>query len=728
MRPPLLLPWLAGLLLTAAAVLGAAPARADGFLVPTRPGRPVRGGWAVTYHKVDITVRGPQARVRVDEEFVNLGPTALEAEYVFPLPHGAMVSSITLFENGKALEGRLLRADEARRAYEEIVRRQKDPALLEYLGEDFFRVRVFPIPPGARRRVILTYEQLLPRDGKTTELVYPLGTEKFSARPLEVASVSIDLDAASPLGPIYSPSHDIVVARPSKNVARVTWSEKGVLPLSDFVLYWGTTRGPIGAELLSYWPKGDDRGYFLFLASPTVGDAEAAIRPKQITFVVDTSGSMAGEKIEQVKAALRQVIGALNEGDHFNVIAYHTAVIPLWKTVRPYTDANRKEAIAFVNGLRAQGGTNIQEALTSALEETPPEGLPSMLLFLTDGRPTVGTTDTDLLLKAVDAANPGSRVRLFAFGVGVDVNTVLLDRLALENHGAPTFVRPEEDVEPKVAALYEKIRYPILTDLAFEARGLRVTELLPAVMPDLFKGSQIVLAGRYGRAGRAEAVLSGRDGGVRREFHTFVSAAGRGRGFQSDFPARVWATRRIAALIDEIRLKKRADEELVDEIVRLSTRFGILTEYTAFLASETADHTLVAANTARAGRILDELGKREVGGAGVAQGKNQASRRDADRAAAPEFWTASEDDRDVSTERIEGVRQRGNRTFYRRLAGWVDVGVRNVEQPDETIVRWTPRFFEFLRKTTQEENARLAQAGTLVLEIQGRVVRIVDPS
>lgn len=707
----------------------AASARADGFLIPTRPRQPVRGQWAVSYHRVEVVVRGPHAQVTVDQEFVNLGATRLETEYVFPLPKGAMVSSLTLFENGRALEGRILRAQEARRIFEEIVRRQKDPALLEYLGNDFFRVRVFPIPAGGRRRVVLKYDQLLQANGGTVEYLYPLNTEKFSARPLAEVVVSIDLETEAPLGPIYSPSHDVAVSRPSPNKARISYEATRTTPDRDFLVYWSTTHNPIGASLLTWWPSDEDRGYFLFLASPVVGGKRAAARPKQVTLVVDTSGSMAGDKIEQARAALRQVIGGLNPGDLFNVIAYHTAVLPLWEKVQPVTDARRREAFAFVAELRAEGGTNIKDALVTALAGSRSDGMASVILFLTDGRPTVGLTDTNRILKAVDAANSEGRTRIFVFGVGVDVNTVLLDRLALENHGAPSFVRPDEDVEPKVAALYEKLRYPVLADLSFQAQGMRISEVLPGTIPDLFRGGQVALAGRYARGGRVESVLSGVDGRVTREYHYVVSAGRRGEGLANDFPARVWALRRIGELIDAIRLSKRADKELVDEIVRLSTRFGILTEYTAFLADDRVDHTRIAENVRRTSRLLDALAGKEVGAAGFAQSANQVFRRGASRAPAPaeqELFLADEGGRDVRVQRVTGQRQQGNRTFYRRSVGWVDANVADMHDVHETVQRWSPRFYALIRTTTTEENARLAQAGTLVLEIQGRVLRIVD--
>ena len=705
----------------------ATTARADGFLVPTQPGRPVRGGWAVKSHRVDVTVQGPHARITVEEEFVNLGRTVLEAEYLFPLPQGAMVGAVTLFEGDRALEGRLLAADEARRAYEEIVRRQKDPALLEYLGRDLYRVSVFPIPAGQSRKVRLHYDQVLAADGGTYELRYPLNTEKFSAQPLHDVSVRVDLKADGPIGPVYSPTHEIAVARPAKDRAQASFEARDVRPDTDFLLYWSVSRTDVGASLLTWWPRDEDRGYFLFLASPTPPDGAArAAKPKQITFVVDTSGSMAGEKMEQARAGLRQVIGALNDGDVFNVIAYDSSVRPLWAEPRLLTPETRAEALDFVAALKAVGGTNIEGALAAALTGNPASALPSAVVFLTDGRPTVGVTDPEAIAARAAAANKERGTRIFVLGVGVDVNAVLLDRLALDNHGAPAYVLPGQDVEVKVGGLYEKLRYPVLTDLRLDLGGIHATEMLPGVVPDLFRGSQVVIAGRYTKGGRRELVLAGKDGAVEREYHYLLDAAERGQGVRDDFPARVWATRRIAFLVDQIRLLGRREAELADEIVRLSTKFGILTEYTAFLADERVDHFHVAENTRRAALELDTQGKAAEGGAGVAQSANQEERRGADRApGAQRFWRGARDDRDVEDQALAGVRQVANRTFYRRTQGWVDVQVRNADAWEVTYIRWSPTFFDLLKTTTPEENARLAQDGDLVLEIQGKVVRVV---
>ena len=421
----------------------------------------------------------------------------------------------------------------------------------------------------------------------------------------------------------------------------------------------------------------------------------------------------------------------------------------------------------FVEGLRAAGGTNIDGALQAALSQPVRAGLPRVVLFMTDGHPTIGETrDTDEILKRAARLTSATKTRLFVFGVGVDLNAALLDRLALENHGSPTYVRPNEDVEVKVAALYDRIRYPVLTDVKVELAMLGATEVLPASTPDLFRGGQLVIAGRYRRSGAQDVVITGMDGGAGREFHYRLTAAGEGQGLRDDFAARVWAVRRIAELIDAVRLAGRQEKELVDEIVRLSTKFGILTEYTAFLADETADHGRFDDNRARASRELAESKKEaeRLDAGGFSFGSNQTARRAAEKApppamtpaapagdpgiagggapkdaasatgaaSGPGLLKAKEGGRDVEERVIGGLRQIANRAFYarsnvqNRRQVWVDAEVADPTKADEVVERWSPRFFELLASTSADENTRLAQDGDVLLRVAGRQVLVTD--
>lgn len=728
-----LVAWVAGLVF-----LGVSSAVASGFLVPTDREHDTQRQWQIEDYKVDIVVRGRDARVRVEQHFKNIGSGLLEADYLFPVPAGAMVSGLSLLlggslPGGSELKGRLLKADEARRVYEEVVRRRKDPALLQYIGQDIYRVRVFPIPAGMTARLILSYDQTLRADAGLLELLHPLSSVHFSAAPIRKMRMHIDLGAQASLGPIYSPSHDVVITRKARNHAEITFQGPVHRDAGDFRLFWTTTSRRIGASLFTYWPKDESLGYFLFLAAPSPHGVEAErIRPKSITFVVDVSGSMGGEKLEQVRAALKQIIPTLRHGDQFNVIAYHNRVFSLWQKPHAATLEAKERALLFVDALSALGGTRIEGALLTALSAPAPKNMPSIVLFLTDGVPTIGETDPEKILAMAQRHNGGGRRRLFVLGVGVDVNTVLLERLALENRGVPMFARPQENVGVKVSRLYEKVRNPVLTDVTFDARGMKASSLLPHQYPDLFRGDELLLAGRYARGGSVEVVLSGRAGDLEREFHYTLTAARRGEGVTSDFPARVWATRRIAELIDAVRLHKQRDPKLVREIVRLSTKFGIMTEYTSFLADETGvSHRALEVNVGRTQRSIDVLTVRVVGGTGVAQAMNNALRRGAIRAAPPSagYYIPTQSDRDLQRVPRGGVQYIGNRTFYYRgrTIGWVDSRVRSEEKPAEVILRWSPAFFELLRKTSPAENARLAQEGTLLLEVQGRVVRIEEP-
>jgi len=285
--------------------------------------------------------------------------------------------------------------------------------------------------------------------------------------------------------------------------------------------------------------------------------------------------------------------------------------------------------------------------------------------------------------------------------------------------------------------------------------GMSASEVLPAATPDLFRGGQVVVAGRYRRGGPIDVVVTGRDGASGREFPYRLAAAGPGEGLRDDFPARVWAVRRIAELVDQVRLLGRREPELVNEIVALSTRFGILTEYTSYLADETADHGRVHDNFER---TLSRLGEAaDAGAAGFAASANQEARREADRplpspttspapraaagppadpvaqkaksvdeAARAGLLKADGSGRDLEAQAVGGVRQVGNRAFYKRAQAWVDSDVKDAAKVDETVVRWSPRFFELLATTTSLENARLAQSGDVLLRLQGKNVLVQD--
>ncbi|MGI9252888.1 MAG: VWA domain-containing protein, partial [Thermomicrobiales bacterium] len=480
--------------------------------------------------------------------------------------------------DGKPVDANLMDAEQARVIYQDIVRRMRDPALLEYAGRGLLQARVFPIPPGEDRRIEITYGEILPTEGGLTHYRYGLDTERFSAAPLERASISVAIASDTPLRAIYSPSHSVAIDRTDSTHATVGWEASGVRPDKDFDLYFSASPDPVGAHLISEYDQTAGEGHFLLIASPGI-DESAETVAKDVILILDSSGSMEGDKILQAKQALIGVLDRLGKDDRFAIIEFSTGVRTFANDLSPTSDAS--SALPWLEKLTTTGGTDINRALLEAFAMTQP-GRPTMIIFLTDGLPTEGETDTGNILANAAAAAPDN-VRLFSFGVGYDVDTMLLDALASEHRGRSAYVAPGEQIDEAVSGFYAGISAPVLSDLAIDWGGLDVMDLSPDPLPDLFNGSQLIVAGRYVTPGDATITLSGNVNGEQRAyaFPSQTLSADTGDGWI----ARLWATRRIGYLISQIRLNGE-NPELVDAIVDLSIRYGIVTPYTSYLLTE----------------------------------------------------------------------------------------------------------------------------------------------
>jgi Ca-activated chloride channel family protein len=559
-----------------------APAYADGIIIPEPPPPhipPQPAPLAIKYHRVDVTIEDQVATTHVDQVFVNEAGYDIEGTYIFPLPEEAAISEFSMWVDGEKVEGKVLGREEARRIYEDIVRRQRDPALLEYVGKDLFQASIFPIPPGGERRVEMTYSQVLPLDNGLVRYVYPLSTEKFSSRPLQDVSVRVEVRSQQPIKAIYSSSHKVAVDRPGDYRAVVGYEDYDVTPDKDFVLYYSVSQEAFGLNLLSYKASSYEDGFFLLLVAPNVEVSEQEVVARDVIFVLDTSGSMEGEKMEQAKDALEFVLDHLNPEDRFNIVSFSTGVRSYASRLRPSEE--RGEAQRFVRNLEAAGGTDINRAMLEALAIADRER-PTIIIFLTDGLPTEGTVEIDTILDNIER-EARDNVRIFPFGVGDDVNTLLLDTMARNHRGASAYVRPGQSIEEEVSAFYAKVSTPLLADISLDFGRVRVEDTYPYPLPDLFAGTQLVLVGRYREDGPAAITLRGivnnREQNFTYEDQTFRRSGG------EEFIARLWATRKIGYLLEQIRLHGES-RELVDEIVSLSIRYGIITPYTSFLVRE----------------------------------------------------------------------------------------------------------------------------------------------
>lgn len=717
---------------------------------------PPQDSYKINSIDVHVKLVDQIAQVGVSQTFQNMGSRQMEVCFMFPLPYDGAIDKLTLMVDGKEFEGKIMPADEARKLYEDIVRKNKDPALLEWMGTGVFKTSVFPVPPGAKRTVNLRYSQLCRQSQRLTDYLLPLRTARYTTGPLESLKVTVAIESGEPIKNIYSASHAVDIERNGDRRAVVKYEAKNEIPASDFRLFYDSKPEGMAASVVSYRPESDEAGYFLLLASPEIKAADAKPLPKTVVLVADRSGSMTGEKIEQAKGAMRFVLNNLSEGDTFNIVAYDSSIETFRPELERFNDQTRETALGFVEGLYAGGSTNIDGALERALGMLTDSSRPSYVVFLTDGIPTAGQTNE---AKIVDHATKLNKVRarLFSFGVGYDVNSRLLDRLVAANFGQTEYVRPDQDIEAAVSQLYRRIADPVLTDVqlamdvegATTADGPAITRTYPAGAFDLFAGDQAVIVGRYSKPGAAKVTLSGAVSGEERTYDFPAQLAEKSSDDTNAFIAKLWAARRVGEIIDQIDLEGKNDE-LMKELVTLATRHGILTQYTSFLADEnSARPTDLAGNVRRGGEAAEEsLAQTEgrfafsqrynkskfksapqadpqsLGGFGGGRLEDGLSRTDRDQlqsslAAGNVYWYNAKDDRGAVARNIL---KRGRKTFFRQGDRWVDSSVDEEKQKSTNkIKRYSREYFDLVAQHGQHVNQYLAIEDPVMVELDGKV-------
>jgi Ca-activated chloride channel family protein len=557
----------------------AGSAHARGLLIPDDKNVPPL---AMLNHKVTIAIEDQVAVTRVEQTFRNHTNRPLEATYVFPLPKGAGLDHFTMWVDGKETRGEIIEAAKAREVYTSIVRRTQDPALLEYLGNNIARLKVFPIPANGDQKVALSFNSLAANEDGVVEYIYPLKTDGKTTSTLEDFSITATIKSQHGIANVYSPTHAVTLKRTNDKEVTVNFDKNQAALDKDFQLFYSTGEKDVGLTILTHRPISTEDGYFTMLLTPKVELAKEYDVPRDMVLVLDTSGSMRGVKMEQARKAMKYCLENLGPKDRFAMIHFATTVNKYRGALLDSTSEQVAEAKKWVQKLETTGGTAINDAMAAALDyRGADQGRSFNIVFFTDGQPTIGETSTDKILQNIAAKNTAN-TRIFTFGVGDDVNATFLDQIAERTRALSTYVRPAEDIEAKVSGLYSKISNPVLTNLKITpTNNISFNEIYPADLPDLFHGSQLVVMGRFSGKGPSAIKLTGMVGMEKKEFAYDISFPDKTNDDHA-FVEQLWARRKVGFMLDQIRANGEK-KELVDEVIALAKKYGITTPYTSYL-------------------------------------------------------------------------------------------------------------------------------------------------
>ena len=619
-------------------------------------------------------------RYEITETFVNRGNRVGEADFMFPLPKGAAFQDLKLEINGEMVAGETMNANQARQIYEEIVRRQRDPALLEWMGYGLLRARIFPIAPGEQKRVVVRFQTVAPREGDALRVDYFRGARTNQGEANQQSEGRMSFVLTYPNDPMYgraySPTHSISEGEYStegyngdrsiddRSFASISRGSTRRVVIRDargeVTLLIPIRRSSSAAISLLANAPGNDDGFALITLSPPAVQPRAV--PRDLTFVVDVSGSMSGEKIRQARAAGKQILGSLSPMDRFRLIDFSSDVRTFRDGFSFATRENLRAAERYLDDLDAQGSTNISGALEEALSSPVQSGRLPIVLFLTDGQPTVGERDGSVIASNV-AKQRGSR-RVFTFGVGADLNVSLIEQLALEGRGTASFVRPDESVERAVGIVASRLTSPLVTDVRVHADGVRLRKMHPSGAVDIFAGEDLVLLTRYDGSGNAVVRFEGQTTNGPVSWSTRVYFPERSR--ENSFVARLWATQRVGYLSAEKR-KHGGSREIDDEIRDLGERFGIPTEFSSYLVVEPGMNRRgdMGAGGVRLQSVVTGAASAPAPAVVFEAAKSAAAQRSATSVAAADAAVGMRDD--------ANIRRAGNVTLVLRDNVWTDV-------------------------------------------------------
>ena len=583
-------------------------------------------------HETTVTINNGIAVTEIEQTFVNTEDRRAEAVYIFPVPKGASVANFSMRINGKEMVGEVVERERAREIYNSYKEQNRDPGLLEKTSSKRFEMRIFPIEPNAEQKLRLSYYQDLDFDHNWASYTYPLSTaghKTMNQTTIDTFAFTLRVKSEVPITKMTSPSHgqDLVISENSKHFYEASYETTGGDLSRDIVIDYKIARPRTGLDLVTSRPKGK-KGYFLMTLTPGKR-LDKMNRAKDYVFVLDVSGSMGKQqKLSLTTRSVSAFVDQLSDKDRFELLSFNVQPSTLFDGLRPASDQHKQQAREFLKSRQARGGTRLKPAIETAYKYGNPDR-PLNVVILSDG---MTEKDERGKLMRLVKQRPG-HARVFAIGVGNEIDRPLLRQLATEAGGLADFVSRGADFDRKAKAFRRKLTRPVATNVKINIDGVGAHELVPQELPNLYHGAPVRLYGRYGEGGEAQVTLTGQVLG--RPLKRQVTLNFSKEGGNNPEIERMWAWHRIQAL------KHQApDGELPSdvrrEIVRLGELYSIATRYTSFLVLENnEEYERWKIERRNALRLARDRGKREAVEQQLEQLRQQATRKLGPAPAAP---------------------------------------------------------------------------------------------
>jgi Ca-activated chloride channel family protein len=600
---------------SAGGVASAQSTATSGSLQVLDPSGKPRAECPLKHTDVKAEISGFLSRVVVTQEFENPFTEKIEAVYTFPLPQNAAVDDMTMTVGDRTVRGKILRREEAEAVYEAAKTGGQTASLLNQERPNIFTQSVANILPGEKIKITISYVETLKYENGSYEFVFPMvvgpryvpgkptaptntsgngfapdttrvaDASRITPRPAPEGmraghdvSFEVTLDAGVSIDGLSSKTHDVDIERPDDHRALIRLKDLATIPNKDFILRYDVAGQKISDALLTH--SGNKGGFFTFILQPPERVTAEDVTPKELVFVLDTSGSMSGFPIEKAKETMKMALDNLYPHDTFNLITFAGDTNILFPEPVPATKENLAKAQAFLESRTGGGGTEMIKAIRASLAPSDAQGHLRIVCFMTDGY--VGNE-----MEIIGEVQKHPNARVFSFGIGSSVNRYLLDNMAKYGRGEVEYVALNDDGSAAARRFHERVRSPLLTDISIDWSGLPVADVYPKTIPDLFGAKPVILSGRYTGTGRGTIRLKGKMSG--RDFIREIPVDFSSSQTQHDVLATLWARTRVDDLMSQDFKDAQQGtiaEEVKQNIIQLGLQYRLMTQFTSFVAVE----------------------------------------------------------------------------------------------------------------------------------------------